>query len=252
MKDIEIVAHRGASHDFPENTLPAFEAAWERKADTIEGDFYLTKDGKIVCMHDSTTDRTSNGSLSVAEATYDELRALDFGSWKGRQWAGTRIPGIEEVLGAIPKDKKIFIEIKCGVEILPPLHQVIGNSGLKPQQVVIISFQREVISASKQLLSDCKALWLTSFRQHKETAKWNPGVEEVLRVLEQTGADGVDCKAHDLVDEGFVQAIRRSGKELHTWTVDDVETARRLTNLGIDSLTTNRPGWLRTRLGIAE
>jgi len=72
-----IVAHRGASHDAPENTIPAFQLAWQQKADAIEGDFYLTRDNEIVCIHDRTTKRYSDRDLVVAESTLEELRQLD-------------------------------------------------------------------------------------------------------------------------------------------------------------------------------
>jgi glycerophosphoryl diester phosphodiesterase len=76
-----IVAHRGASADAPENTLPAFELAWKQGADAIEGDFHLTRDGKIVCIHDYDTQRVSGSKRVVKDSTLDELRALDAGAW---------------------------------------------------------------------------------------------------------------------------------------------------------------------------
>lgn len=69
-----IVAHRGASHDAPENTLAAFELAWEQGADAIEGDFHLTQDGHIVCLHDKDTKRTAGKKLVVGKSSLEELR----------------------------------------------------------------------------------------------------------------------------------------------------------------------------------
>lgn len=77
-----IVAHRGASHDAPENTLPAFELAWEQGADAIEGDFHLTRDGHIICLHDKDTKRTAGVKLVVKNSPLAELRKLDVGEWK--------------------------------------------------------------------------------------------------------------------------------------------------------------------------
>ena len=89
----QVVAHRGASHDAPENTLAAFELAWQQGADAIEGDFFLTKDGKIVCTHDKVTGRLNaeKRKLHVAKSTLAELQALDVGSWKGKTWKGERL-----------------------------------------------------------------------------------------------------------------------------------------------------------------
>ena len=80
--EVKIVAHRGASLDAPENTLAAFRLAWSQGADAIEGDFRLTKDGRIACLHDDTTQRTAGLDLTVADSTLAELRELDVGSWK--------------------------------------------------------------------------------------------------------------------------------------------------------------------------
>jgi glycerophosphoryl diester phosphodiesterase len=109
-----IIAHRGASHDAPENTLASFKLAWEQKADGIEGDFYLTKDGKIVCIHDKTTKRTSGQKveLDVAASTLAELRKVDVGAWKDPKYAGEKMPTLEEVLAIVPAGKVFFIEIK--------------------------------------------------------------------------------------------------------------------------------------------
>ncbi|MDP6721144.1 MAG: glycerophosphodiester phosphodiesterase family protein, partial [Pirellulaceae bacterium] len=93
-----IVAHRGASYDAPENTLAAFRLAWRQGADGIEGDFYLTKDGQIVCIHDADTKRTAGVSRQVAKSTLAELRELDVGRWKDEEFAGERMPTLQQVL----------------------------------------------------------------------------------------------------------------------------------------------------------
>ncbi|MFV2065815.1 MAG: glycerophosphodiester phosphodiesterase family protein, partial [Pirellulales bacterium] len=97
-----IVGHRGASHDAPENTLAAFQLAWQRGADGVEGDFYLTSDGHIVCIHDADTERVAGEKLIVAESTLADLRQLDVGAWKGERWRGEKIPTLEEVLATVP------------------------------------------------------------------------------------------------------------------------------------------------------
>ena len=115
----KLVAHRGTSHEAPENTVAAFRLAWEQGADAIEGDFYLSKDQQIVCIHDETTKRTSGEDRVVSECTLDELRRLDVGKWKHPRFEGERISTLAEVLRTVPDGKQIFIEIKCGPEIVP-------------------------------------------------------------------------------------------------------------------------------------
>ena len=114
-----IIAHRGASEDAPENTLEAFRLAWLQNADAIEGDFRLTKDGQIVCIHDEDTSRTCGEKMIVAESTYVELSQLDASAHFKGDLAPQSIPLLSEVFKAIPNNKGIYIEIKCGPEIVP-------------------------------------------------------------------------------------------------------------------------------------
>lgn len=245
----EFIAHRGASYDAPENTVPAFHLAWQQGADGIEGDFYLTKDGEIVCIHDATTGRTAGQALRVTDTTLPELRRLDVGSWKGDSWRGTGIPTIHEVLEIVPEGKRIFIEIKHeGLEIIPMLKRKLAECSLRPEQTVVISFHRQTVAESKRLMPNLKALWVVGLRTDPKTGTMRPSALEILDTLRQTGADGVDCSAHAGVDQSFVGIFRAAQKEVHVWTVDDVATAKRVLQLGVDSITTNRPGWLRRQL----
>ena len=135
----EIVAHRGASFDAPENTLPAVRLAWEKNADAVEVDIHLSLDGKIVVIHDDNTKRTAAVDKLVSEQTLATLKKLDAGSWMDPQWKGTTIPTLEETIATVPAGKRLFIEIKCGVEVVPELERVIEESG-KRDQVVVIGF----------------------------------------------------------------------------------------------------------------
>ena len=83
---VEIIGHRGASYDAPENTLASFKLGYQQKADADELDIYLTKDGKIVVMHDANTARTAGVSNKLATSTFDDLRKLDAGQWG--KWKG--------------------------------------------------------------------------------------------------------------------------------------------------------------------
>ena len=104
---IETAAHRGNVDGFPENTMPAFESAYEIGVDMIELDLRMTKDGEIVVIHDATVDRTSDGHGTVSEMTLAELKKLDFGIKKDPKFAGTRIPTFREFLELTKRDKKM-------------------------------------------------------------------------------------------------------------------------------------------------
>ncbi len=245
----DIVAHRGASRDAPENTIAAFELAWKQGADAIEGDFYLTKDRRIVCIHDSSTKRTARANLSVAKSTLAELRKLDVGKWRGAEWTGQRIPTLREVLAIVPAGKTLLIEIKCGPEIIPVLKKVLDSSRLADRQTIIISFNAKVIADSKKQLPKHKAFWLTSLRKDKKTQSWSTSRQKALATLKKIKADGLDCQANPAaIDRTFMSELRSQRLELHVWTVDNVKTAMYFQQLGASSITTNRPAWLREQM----
>lgn len=244
-----IVAHRGASHDAPENTMAAFHLAWEQGADAIEGDFYLSKDGEIVCVHDEDLKRVAGNDAKVVDLTLEELRRLDVGSWKDQRFASERIPTLQEVLATVKEGKQIFVEVKCGAEIVPTLTKVIKSSSLKDEQIAIISFNEAVVQGCIQAMPTLTVNWLTGFKQDKLTKSWSPSHEDLLAGLKRTKASGLGCKAERvMVDEALVKALRAAKVGFHCWTVDDVGMAKYLLGLGVDSITTNRPGWLRSEL----
>ena len=245
MRGTEIIAHRGASREAPENTLAAFRLAFAQGADGIEGDFRLTRDGEIVCLHDATTGRTAGADLVVADADLARLRALDVGAWKGPQWAGERIPTLAEVLGLVPAGKRLYIELKSGPEILPRLRRVLAAAGLDPGQVVLLSFSQALIAAAREFFPGHTRLWITAFRRNWRSGALSPDLATVLHTLAETGASGLASQAHRVIDRGFVEALHAAGRELHVWPVDDLPAARRLALLGVEALITNRPGRLR-------
>ncbi len=247
----KIVAHRGASHDAPENTLAAFQQAWQQQADAIEGDFYLTSDGQIVCIHDKTTKRVApqQPECQVAKSTLAELRSLDVGSWKDPQYRGETIPTLQEVLATIPPGKQIFVEIKCGPEILPELNKQLAASKLQPEQIVIICFNEAVIRGARQTMPQYQANWLTSYKQNAAKTKWSPSRDSVLETLRRTAATGLGTQSNlDVLGAEFVEAVHQAGKEFHVWTVNDAPTAQTLGRWGADSITTDRPAFIRTAL----
>jgi glycerophosphoryl diester phosphodiesterase len=250
-----IIAHRGASHDAPENTLAAFRLAWEQAADGIEGDFYLTKDNQIICFHDKTTRRVAPGvpERPVAEMTLAELRDLDVGSWKHARFAGEKPPTLEEVLQTVPDGKLFFVEIKSGPEILPVLKPQLEDSGLKPEQLVIIAFNEDVASGARKMMPQYRVNWLTSYKRKDEAAPWKPGRRQVVRTLVETDATGLGTNGNlDVVDAAFARAVRKAGREFHVWTINDPVVARRFQDLGVDSITTDRPAFIRAAITAPE
>ena len=248
---VEIVAHRGASHDAPENTLAAFKLGFEQGADADELDIYLSKDGKIVVIHDKDTARTGGVKKKVADQTFRELRALEagqWGKWKRSQFH-EKIPLLEEVLEIVPSGKKLVIEIKCGPEVLPELQKVLRESGKKPEQINLISFGYETIQQAKALLPQYAALWLASWTTNAAGAY--PKIDDLIAKAQAARLDGLDLDWKFPINKKFVQKVKAASLRLFTWTVDDPDVARQEIEAGVEAITTNRPRWLREQLKTA-
>lgn len=240
-----IVAHRGASHDAPENTLAAFLLAWEQGADGIEGDFHLTSDGRVICLHDDDFKRVAGDPRKVAEMTFDEARSLDVGGWKSPQFKGQRAPSLVEVMATVPAGKHAFIELKAGPEIVGPMLRELDRTAVSLDQIVVISFKQATILECKRRVPRLHCHWLTSFK--RKDGQWNPTPEEIAATASECRADGVGLQANR---EAFdASAWKATGlKEFHVWTVDAPEVARFYSGLGARGITTNRPDWLREQL----
>jgi glycerophosphoryl diester phosphodiesterase len=242
----EIIAHRGASWDAPENTVAAIKLAWEQKADASEFDVFLSKDGKVVVMHDRDTKRTAGVAKAVAEQTLEQLRALDVGRWKGKKFAGEKVPTLEEMLATVPDGKKVFVEVKCGPEIVPELIRVLKASKLKPERTPVISFNADVIAAVKKANPDLPAYWLVRLKPRK--GEKPRSAEALIAKAKEINADGLDLEAAPALDAAFAAKVKAAKLKLYVYTVNDPEVARRMVKLGVDGITTDRPAWLRERL----
>jgi glycerophosphoryl diester phosphodiesterase len=246
---VEIIAHRGASFDAPENTLAAVRLGWEQGADAVEFDVYLSKDGKIVVLHDKDTKRTAGVDRPVIEQTLAELRTLDVGKWKDPKFAGERIPALAEVLAPTPAGKRVFIEVKCGPEIVPELKRDLAAAKLRPEQTAVISFSADVVTAVKKEMPELKAYWLVSLGNAKKKPKNVWTADELMARARAINADGLDLSADPDVSPPIVKAVAAAGVPVFVWTVNDPALALQMIAAGAHGVTTDRPAWLRKELG---
>lgn len=244
-----IIAHRGASHDAPENTIASNKLAFEQGADGVEGDYWLCADGHILDLHDKDTKRVAGKKLVITTAPFKQLRALDIGSWKDAKWHAERIPTLAEVLALVPTDKKIFLELKSGPELVGPMSKVIAASHVSPEQIVLISFHADAIAECKKQMPHIKALWLVGMEKKKDGTP-APSAEEVAATLKRIHADGLDAQGTpDYFNAEYIKRLKDLGcKEFSVWTLDDPKIAQLYADLGAWSITTNRPGYLREQL----
>ena len=174
-----------------------------------------------------------------------DLRKLDVGSFKAEEFAGEQIPFLADIIETIPPKRKLYVEIKCGKEILPFLQELIVDGG-KMSQIVIIGFDLDTVTMSRKLI-DVPTYWLKGTAKNKETEEWIPHDPQLIQIAEDNGLDGMDVHYAGVTKE-FADSARSSGQKLYVWTVDDPAEAARLTRLGVAGITTNRPGWLREQL----
>jgi len=240
-----VIAHRGASSDAPENTLASFRLAFEQGVTAIEGDFRLTKDGKIVCIHDSHGRRTLGRNVSVSSSTLAELKKLSAGKWKGEKWKDEKVPTLEEVLKIMPSGSQLFLEVKCGPEIIDPLAHTIKELSISSDQLILISYNKEVLRLFKERFPDYLAYLLVKFEKELYlVGRYKPDFSTVLSEMQRLRVDGLDSKAQGLIDAKFVGQLKDAGFPLYVWTVNDEELAQKFISLGVEGITTDRPSWL--------
>ena len=245
----EIIAHRGASFDAPENTLAAIKLACLQGANAVEVDVRLSKDGKVVLLHDSDTKRTGRVARKVARQTLEQLQLQDIGKWG--KWRGKgfseKIPLLEEAIDSLPDDRRLFIEIKCGAEILPELGHIFRRCGRPASQLVIIGFDYKTVKAAKAKFPEVEVNWLVaSPGRIKKTARLQQLVEKAWSAK----LDGLDLGSRFRISPEFVETLHSFDLKVYTWTVDNPVLARRQAASGVDGITTNRPGWLREQLAL--
>lgn len=217
---VKAVAHRGFSAAAPENTLPAYRLAKRRGFDYAECDVSFTSNGAAVLLHDSTVDRTSNGSGNIASLTYGEVKALDFGSWKGEEYIGTTIPTFEEFLALCRAiGLKPYVEVKTGTEQqVKGLVDAVIRYGLR-DKTTWISFSASCLDYIKD--ADDKA------RLGYVVDTIDEGTIATAQSL-QTGKNEVfiDCSAGNAA--AGVDLCITARIPLEVWTVNDEATVKNL------------------------
>lgn len=249
---VEIIAHRGASADAPENTMAAFRLAWEQGIPAIELDVHLTKDNRLVVIHDANTKRTASVDKTIKKSTLDELRDVDVGQWKNPRWKGERLATLDQVLSALPPGTRCFIEVKVGPEATPALVEAVNKCGKPLQQLCVISFNADAVAETKRKLPELQAYYLADFRQDKLTGKWSPSADELITRAKAIHADGLDLSQKGPINADFVRKVKTADLQLYVWTVDDLNDANKFAALGVDGITTNKPAELQMQLSTSE
>ncbi len=248
-----VLAHRGDSEFYPENTLPAFISAEKLKVDVIETDVHLTADNDVVIWHDKTLDRQTNGTGIVEAFTLKQLKMLDAGynyskdggmSFPFRE-TGVTLMSLDEALEALP-DMRFNIDLKTKDTRLPVKFTEIVGKHNAMDRILGASFHTENLQALRSLMPGM-ATSFSTFEVFtlfiKQKLGFRPSSREklkgqVLQVPEQYGILKV-------LTESFIRTFHEAGLYIHVWTINNEDDMRRLIRMGADAIFTDNPRLLQ-------
>ena len=224
---MEITAHRGASIKYPENTMTAFKGAKELGADWIELDVQQTKDGKIIVAHDTNFKRVCGVNKNVWEVNYDEIKTYDAGSFFSKEFAGEKIPILEEVIQfAKENNMRLNIELKpTGREenFEQNVLNIIEWNDFEGR-CVITSQNYNVIENVENINPEIKTIYVMSI-----------GIGDILKLDK---ADGYSLEATNITKK-LVKKLHNNGKEVYAWTVNTEENINKMIDLNVDNIITD-------------
>lgn len=224
---IGITAHRGASHNYPENTMRAFKGAKKLGADWIELDVQKTKDGKIIILHDPTFKTIVGIDKSPSELPYHMIKRYDAGSFFGKEFAGEKIPLLEDVIIFAKKNN-----IKLNIELKP----YIEGDHLEEDVVRLVQkhhFQKRC-AISSQMYTSLE----TVKKMSSEIKTCYISYEADEKIISLDYIDGF-CAENSIVDEKLVEKIHDLNKEIWVWTVDEKELLNHMIDLKVDNIITD-------------
>lgn len=235
---LKVTAHRGNSTRAPENTIASVKKAIEVKADYAEIDVRETKDGEIIVFHDSNLKRMGKVNKNVWEMDYKDIKNIDIGIYFDKEFAGEKVPLLEEVV-SISKDKiKLNIEIKGD-----------NNSKNLVRKVVEIIEYNDIIN-------DCVITSL-EYNDIKEVKERNPKIKTgYIMYLAKGDLNNLKSDFYSveesIVNSNLINEIHANGKEIHVWTVNDSKEMERLINMGVDNIITDEVETLKDILKMRE
>jgi glycerophosphoryl diester phosphodiesterase len=238
-----VIAHRGASGYAPENTMAAFKKALELKADYIELDVQMTKDGELVVIHDTNVSRTTNSEGEVKDFTYQELKKLDAGKWFHMKFSGQRIPSLQEVISEFHGKLKLLIEIK-NPNLYPNIAEVLANElkknnlhNLENNEVIVQSFDFELLQRFNKFVPNVPLGLLVKYRVHGIS---NVQLKEWSTLVQYINPN----KA--LVTKKLVKRIQSYQLKVMPYTVRDMKSIKGLLDAKVDGIVTDYPDYFKS------
>jgi glycerophosphoryl diester phosphodiesterase len=224
-----VIAHRGASGIAPENTLAAVQKALDAGADMVEIDVHLSKDKKVVVMHDASVIRTTEGTEDIENMTLEAIRQLDAGAWYSADYVGERVPTLEEVLTLIQGKAILLIEIKKGRNgRYAGLEQAVidvVDAHQAREKVIIQSFEYETVQQALQIAPDIEAHQLVTAAGGLEQYVGIAAINPYYRTLTHR----------------FIRSPHERGLKVFTYTVNSEKEMKKCIRGRVDGIITNFP-----------
>lgn len=245
MANYNVISHRGANREAPQNTLAAFRRSFEIGCTGVETDIHLTKDGVPVICHNFTIDETSTGTGAIKDMTLEELRQYDFGSYKGEEFKGELIPTLDEFLDLCKEQeslKVLNIEIKSevygelGLELPQKAIEAVKAHGLF-DKLIISSFDPAVLVVCKKLDPECK----TAILYAPDKLVGAKIALHPVSFAKSIKADAIHPVGLILTKSTVVRA-QKAGIMVNPWTITKEKDIKRMIALGVDGLITDDPG----------
>ncbi|MEM9160005.1 MAG: glycerophosphodiester phosphodiesterase family protein, partial [Verrucomicrobiota bacterium] len=174
------------------------------------------------------------------EMDWVELANLDVGAWTGSRWEGERIPLLREVMASVPEGKRIYVDLKVKGTVCESLSSEIDDAGIDFNQLVVMSFDRDVIRSLEEMRTEIYTALLVPLKRSRFSRRWSDAAA-ICRELEEIGADAVCFSWDDRVDQSFVSKIERRGFECHAWRVNTLSILSKAKRSGIRSVITDFP-----------
>jgi glycerophosphoryl diester phosphodiesterase len=237
-----IIAHRGASAYYPENTLAAFEGAIALGADMVELDVQLSADGEVVVFHDEKIERCTNGRGKVIEYTLTTLKKLDAGSWFDRKFQGTRIPTLQEVLNVCKNKIAVNVEIKTEA-VADTISGGIEEKSLKAVEQANMFGHTVFSSFDPRALTHLRAIDGTVATAVLFKEKYY-GSLMPSAIIKLSGADAFNCSRREL-DNKWLADLQTNDIPLNVYTIDEEREMLRFLEMKVNGIFTNKPDVLK-------
>lgn len=243
-REIKIISHRGASGYAPEHTILSYQMGENMHGDFIEIDLQMTRDGKLIAMHDETVDRTTSGEGAVKDFTLQQIRELDAGGWFNKkypqyakpEYAGAKVPTLEEVFQKFGKKNSYYIETKSH-ELYPGMEnellRLIKKYDINKDRLLVQSFNPLSLLTIHEIDRSIKLVQLLTYKT--EAMITDAEMKAIKRYAAGIGLN------HLYLNKEYVQRVINNGLEIYTYTVNDKETMKTLIDWGITGIFTDFP-----------